>query len=188
MFRSCQIRERNISHLPLKVPCCSDIFLFLYSTISHKLLRVSTEIRHADFLKWNTSICPEKAYSPNSFTDNLLFQIRINKSLKLSLLWLMLQHKIWPLASRWGEYSSKGNHSSSAPKSQSHQGYLSPTHKEGEYSNASLFPLFSFSWTVLWLFIRLPSLENFYYCYKLCSWSGFSNPFMPDVWLSSSTV
>lgn len=38
----------------------------------------------------------------------------------------------------------------------------------------------------MWIFIRLPSLENFYFCYKLCSLSGFSNPFMPDVWPNSS--
>lgn len=138
--------------------------------------------------EWNTAICPPKTYCPNSFTKNLLFQIRTNKSVKLPLLCLILQCKICSLASRWGEHSSEGNCSSSTPKSQSHQGYQSPTQKEREYSNASLFPLFSFSWIVMWIFIRLPSLQNFYYCYKLCSWSGFSNPFMPDVRLSSSVV
>lgn len=138
--------------------------------------------------EWNTSICPQKTYSPNSFTNSLLLQIRINKSLTLSLLCMILQCKSSSFASRQGERSSEGNCSSSTPKSQSHQEYKSPTQKEGEYSNASLFPLFSFSWTVTWIFIRLPSFENFYYYYKLCSWSGFSNPFMPDVWLSSRAV
>lgn len=137
--------------------------------------------------EWNTSISPKKPYSLISFTKNLLFHNRINKSLKLFLLCLNLQCKFRPLASRWGEHSFKGNCGSS-PKSQFHQVHQSPTQKEGKYSNASLFPVLGFSWIVLWIFMRLPILKKFYYCYKLCSWSGFSNPFVSDIWPSASVV
>lgn len=48
--------------------------------------------------KRNHFICPEKTYLPNSYTENLKFQVRMNKSLKLSLLCLILQYKVWPHA------------------------------------------------------------------------------------------